>query len=119
MRRLYLQIYVAFVVVLLIFLVLVAVTWAFMPTSAWQQRLESAGAVIGELIIPPTQSPDELQATVDRLATLLPANVTVRGAAGELLAFAGDPIPAPSSRGPGVTRTSTRGVPVGAGHIAA
>ena len=109
MRRLYLQIYVAFVVVLLIFLVLVAVAWAFMPTNAWQQRLESAGAVIGELIIPPTQSPDELQATVDRLATLLPANVTVRGAAGELLAFAGDPIPAPSSRGPGVTRTSTRG----------
>ena len=57
MRRLYLQIYVAFVVVLLIFLVLVTVAWAFMPTDAWQQRLESAGAVIGELIIPPTQSP--------------------------------------------------------------
>ncbi len=109
MRRLYLQIYVAFVVVLLIFLVLVAVAWAFMPTNAWQQRLESAGAVIGELIIPPTQSPDELQATVDRLATLLPANVTVRGAAGELLAFAGDALPAPSSRGPGVAWTSTRG----------
>ncbi len=98
MRRLYLQIYATFVAVLLIFLVLGSIAWAFMPTSAWQRRLESAGAVIGELLIPPTQSPDELQATVDRLAALLPADVTIRGASGELLAAAGEPLPLRSSR---------------------
>ena len=98
MRRLYLQIYATFVGVLLIFLILVAIAWAFLPINASQRPLNGVAAVIGELIIPPEQSRDQLQVTVDRLATLLPASVTVRSATGELLASAGDPLPLPSPR---------------------
>ena len=116
MRRLYLQIYLTFVGVLLIFLVLGAIAWALMPTGMWQQRFESTGAVIGELLIPPTQTPEELQSTVDRLAELLPADVTVRGADGELLAAAGEPLPLQVSRRRGM---GERGIAGGSRSAAA
>ena len=51
MRRLYLQIYGTFVAILLLFLLLLAVAWAFVPAGAWQQTVDGAGAVIGELVI--------------------------------------------------------------------
>ena len=97
MRRLYLQIYATFVAVLLLILILGAIAWQLLPTNAWQQRLDGTGAVIGELLIPPSLSATELQARVDQMALLIPARVTVRSRTGELLAWAGDPLPAPQA----------------------
>ena len=60
MRRLYLQIYATFVAIFLIFVLLAGSAWAFLPDNIWQQRLDGVGALIGELLIPPEQTPSEL-----------------------------------------------------------
>jgi len=109
MRRLYLQIYATFVAVLLLILILGAIAWQLLPTNAWQQRLDGTGAVIGELLIPPSLSATELQARVDQMALLIPARVTVRSRTGELLAWAGDPLPAPQAGRGQSDRSSLRG----------
>jgi signal transduction histidine kinase len=108
MRRLYLQIYATFVAILLIFLLLTGIAWTLLPDGGWQQRLDGVGAVIGELVLPPEQSQAELEAAVDRIATLFSARVTVGSATGEVLAAAGEPLPIPSSRGRGIGFNETR-----------
>ncbi|MFQ5995569.1 MAG: sensor histidine kinase [Acidiferrobacterales bacterium] len=95
MRRLYLQVYLTSVGILVIFIVLASITWALIPSGAWHRPIDGVGALFGELLPPPDRPRAELQARVERLAQLLPALVTVRAPNGELLAAAGEPLPAP------------------------
>lgn len=98
MRRLYLQIYATFIAILVIFLVLLAVAWTLAPSDSSRQTLDGIGAVIGELLIPIEQNPAQLQATVDHIARLLPAKVTVRSENGSLLAYAGQALELTASK---------------------
>ena len=96
MRRLYLQIYVAFLGILLLFGGLLSLTWFLAAPSAQGQRLlDGMGALIGELFPAPDRPVEELQARVERLAYLFPAHLTVRAANGAVLAAVGEPLPAP------------------------
>ncbi len=98
MRRLYLQIYVAFLGILLLFGVLVSIAWLLIPTNPQHHpTLDGIGAVLGELLPGPDQPVDELQAALARLGNFFPAHLTVRRADGALLAVVGPPLPAPPS----------------------
>jgi signal transduction histidine kinase len=96
MRRLYLQIYGAFLGILLLFGLLVCVTWFLAAPSPQGQRvLDGVGALLGELLPGADRPGEELQTAVERLGRLFPARLTVRGANGTVLATVGDPLPAP------------------------
>lgn len=98
MRRLYLHIYLAFLGIVILFGVLVFVTWLIAPESDRDQRvLHGVGAILGDLL-PDGQRPiGELEAAVERLGALLPAHFTLRRADGTLLASVGPPLPRPPS----------------------
>jgi signal transduction histidine kinase len=96
MRRLYLQIYVTFLGILVLFGVLVSIPSLLIPTDSQDHRVlvDGVGAVLGELLPGPDRPIDELQAAVERLGHLLPVHLAVREADGSLLAAVGDPLPA-------------------------
>jgi signal transduction histidine kinase len=95
MRRLYLQIYVTVLGILVLFGVLVSITSLLLPTAPQDRRvLDGVGAVLGELLPGPDRPIDELQAAVEHLGHLLPVGLAVRGADGTVLAAVGDPLPA-------------------------
>jgi signal transduction histidine kinase len=96
MRRLYLQIYAAFLGILLLFGGLMSLVWFLAaPGTQGQRTLDGVGTLLGELL-PATHRPhEELQAAVERLASLFPAHLTVRSTHGTVLAAVGEPLPAP------------------------
>ena len=95
MRRLYLQIYLTFVGVLLLFGLLVSIAWWLIPSDDRDGRsLDGMAALLGEVLPPPGNPMAELQAKLDRLARQFKADVTVRASDGGLLAHAGEPLPA-------------------------
>ena len=96
MRRLYVQIYVAFLGIVLFFGVLVFVAWVLLPTPPQERRmLYSMGMLLGAFLPGPERPVAELRIAVERLGHLLPAHFTVRQADGVLLAAVGDPLPLP------------------------
>ncbi|MEO8630923.1 MAG: ATP-binding protein [Betaproteobacteria bacterium] len=96
MRRLYLQIYLAFVGILLLFGVVIALAWWLMPAEGQDHRaIEGIAALIGEVLPAPDRPVQELQRKIDQLAEQFSTDISVRGATGTLLASAGDPLPAP------------------------
>jgi hypothetical protein len=97
MRHYYLQIYFAFLGILLLFGLLVSITWYILPGDLDERgRLDGVGALVGELLPGPDRPHAELQAAVEHLGNRLAAHVSVRGADGALQAAVGDPLPAPS-----------------------
>ena len=73
MRRLYLQIYAAFLGILLLFGVLVTVASLLIPVHPQDHLLlDGLGTVLSELLPGPDRPVDELQAAVARLGRLLP-----------------------------------------------
>ncbi|HEY5623784.1 MAG TPA: HAMP domain-containing sensor histidine kinase [Gammaproteobacteria bacterium] len=98
MRRLYLQIYVSFVAILLIFVLLLAIGFQMLPDSAWERRLDNIGEIVSELLVPPDQTPEETQAAIERVSEVLIAEITMREADGTLIAFTGEPIEMPRGR---------------------
>jgi hypothetical protein len=69
MRRLYLQIYLAFVGILLLFGLLAALAWILLPDSA-QERQMFAGmeALVADQLPAADRSDDEMQAALERIA---------------------------------------------------
>ncbi len=112
MRRLYLQIYLTVVAILILFGVLAFATWLLLPVDPQGRRaLQGLGGVLGDLL-PPAQRPrEELQAAVEKLSDRLSLHLAVYTADRILLAAAGDSLPAPE---PGRT-TSGWMKPRGAG----
>jgi len=97
MRRLYLQIYAAFLGILLLFGVLVSVASLLIPVHPPDHPLlDGLGTVLSELLPGPDRPVDELQAAVQRLGRLLPIHLAVHSPDGVLLAAVGSPLPAPS-----------------------
>ena len=81
MRRLYLQIYVTFLGILLLFGVLVSMAWAPAPNALPRSVVccwTAWGPLLGEFLPGPERPVAELQAAVERLGQLFPAHFTVR-----------------------------------------
>jgi hypothetical protein len=96
MRRLYLQIYVASLGILLLFGVLVTVASLLIPMHPREHLLfDGMGAVLSELLPGPERLVPELQAAVEHLRRLLPIDLAVYSADGALLAAVGPPLQAP------------------------
>jgi hypothetical protein len=95
-RHLYLQIYAALVAALILFGVLVFATWLLLPPSEQRQKLMTGGAAVLSDLLPAKERPiAETQAALDRLYRQLNAGLSLYSADGELLAFAGEQLPAP------------------------
>ena len=96
MRRLYLQIYLSFVGILVLLGLLEGLAWFLMPEAPHERQLyEGVGKVLTEVLPGPERPREELQATLERLSSIFPARFTVHSAEGKLLAAVGDPLPAP------------------------
>jgi len=95
MRRLYLQIYLTFVGILLLFGLAASIAWWLIPGDEREHRsLEGMAALVGEVLPAPGSPMRELQAKVDRLAQQFNADITLRASDGAILVHAGEPLPA-------------------------
>ncbi|MDP6351635.1 MAG: HAMP domain-containing sensor histidine kinase [Alphaproteobacteria bacterium] len=96
MRRLYLQIYVTVVGIVILFGLLAALAWwAARDHRHESHLLDGIGAVLGEVLPPPGARPREVQILLDRLARRFAARITVRAPDGRLLGAIGKPLPSP------------------------
>jgi len=96
MRRLWVQIYLTVLGVLLLFTLLVSLVWLVHPVSPWERDLaERLAAIVQEVLPAPERPRAELQAAVDRLASRLHASVVVFDGDGRPLAASGDDLPPP------------------------
>ncbi|MDX1434613.1 MAG: HAMP domain-containing sensor histidine kinase [Gammaproteobacteria bacterium] len=99
MRHLYLQIYLAFVGILVLFGVLVWVGSLAVPRDAERQRMIDAGAALVAEQLPAAGAPrDEIQAALDDLAARFDIELTLRDARGALVAATGEALPPPDPR---------------------
>jgi len=114
MRRLYLQVYVALLGVLLVFLVLAALAWRLgPPPTADQQMLDGIGSLVADHL-PAGAAPAELEAGLRRVAGPLGLRLTLWSARGEPLASTGARLPFPGSRRMRSGWMHARGGPTGA-----
>lgn len=96
MRRLYIQIYLAFLAILVLFAALVSAAW-------WSQRerpdghaaLAGYATLMSELLPPAGADAARQQAAIARIGTLIRARLTLRGPDGALIVAHGDPLPPP------------------------
>jgi signal transduction histidine kinase len=96
MRRLYLQVYAAFVGILVLFGILAWVAWRLAgPDPEERRALDGFAALVAEALPAPDAPRGELRAALERLAARFPADVAVHGADGALQASAGAPLPPP------------------------
>ena len=100
MRRLYLQIYAAFLAILVLFAVIASLVWWFAHPDARgaSDRSTASPRVLGELLPAPGAPPAELEPALQRLASDFSADVELRGPDGARLAAVGEPLPAPPGR---------------------
>jgi signal transduction histidine kinase len=112
MRRLYLQVYVAFVAVLAVFAALTATLWHLRgPSPQDQQLLEGAAVVVAERL--PSGSRAEQEASLRALAAPLRLNLSLWSPDGQPLASAGEPLPFPGRNRDESGWMSARGGAVG------
>jgi signal transduction histidine kinase len=99
MRRLYLQVYLAFLgIVLLLGLVVSLLWWVGAPRWPHPDLLDGVARLVADALPSADRPQADLQAKVAELARRFRADVTVRGPDGALLAAAGAPLPAPPPR---------------------
>jgi signal transduction histidine kinase len=110
MRRLYLQIYLTVVAVLLLFGLLASATW-FVFSGGPEEREMFAGfaAVVNEVLPSADRPASEVQATLERLAPRLSASLAVWSKEGMVVASVGGPLPAPNRNESGWIRARGRG----------
>ena len=95
MRRLYLQVYVAFLGIVALFAVLMALAWWLVPADAQERhQLDGLGALLTQSM-PATLAPEALQGRLQGLAERFDADLTLRTADGDVLGVAGEPLRAP------------------------
>lgn len=96
MRRLYLQIYLAFVAATVLFALLVVAVWVVTAPFTHERRMYEGIAAVAQGLLPPLGAPPaEMQGTVDNLSRQLLSDITVRDRDGALLAAAGEPMALP------------------------
>ncbi len=99
MRRLYHQVYLAFLgIVLLLGLVVSLLWWVSGPRWAHPDLLDSVARLVADALPGADRPLADLQPKVAELARRFHADVTVRGSDGALLAAAGAPLPTPPAR---------------------
>jgi signal transduction histidine kinase len=111
MRRLYLQIYLTLVGVLVLFALLATLAWWAAPqTPLDRQMLTGIGELAADLL-PSGANPETQRAALERLSRQLAADLALRDPEGKLLAEVGRPLPlpAPGALHPG--RLAHRGGP--------
>jgi signal transduction histidine kinase len=114
MRRLYLQVYLAFVGILLLFGLLMLAAWRLAPASGDDVRaLEGVAALASELL-PAHASPPEQQALLHRLAGPVGVDVTLWSAEGMPVAEVGPRLPFPGLSRRHSGWMPSRGGPTGA-----
>ena len=98
-RRLFLQVYLTLLGIVVLFCVLAAVGWWLTHDDSPRADLHQAlGALLTEAL-PPADSPRaEIDAALARMGRDLDARITVLGPEGELLGSLGQPLPAPEER---------------------
>lgn len=106
MRRLYLQIYLTIIAILLIFAVAAGLAWRWTAADARFEELFSfAGELASRALPPPNASPQQQQDALTRLHDRLHANLVLFGPDGSLIAHAGSqmmPPPPPPTLEPGM-----------------
>jgi signal transduction histidine kinase len=96
MRRLYLQIYLSFLGILLLFGLLASITWVVTRDGDTEKQIyKGVSTIASELLNGPDASPRELQQALKRIGGQFPLQLTLRSSSGELLASFLDPLPAP------------------------
>jgi signal transduction histidine kinase len=96
MRRLYLQIYLAFVGILLLFgAMLATVWWGWSGERGDEHTPQGLALLFSEALPAQDAGIPALQSSLSRLAAAFDADVNVRAADGSLLAIAGGVLPAP------------------------
>jgi len=99
MRRLYLQVYLMVVAILVVFTLLVALGWNALGPSRDEGRQFFRGvAAVLARVLPPQDAPRaDAQAALEQLGRDLDVELTLRGADGAVIASAGPLLPAPGS----------------------
>jgi signal transduction histidine kinase len=96
MHRLYLQIYLSFVGILVLFAILAGIGLVLVaPTLQNVSLFDSLGNMMSEILPGPDQPVSELQKAIERFGKHLPADINVRGPDGALLASVGETLVAP------------------------
>ena len=96
MRRLYLQIYLSFVGILVLFGILAGVGLVLVaPTLQNVTLFDGLGGLMGEILPSPDRPASELQKAIERIGRHVPADINVRGPDGALLASVGETLVAP------------------------
>jgi signal transduction histidine kinase len=114
MRRLYLQVYLAFVAILVLFGLSVLVAWRLAPTSGDDlQALEGVAALVSELL-PAGASPPEQEARLRRVAGPAGVDLTLWSAEGSPIAEVGPRLPFPGAERRRSGWMRSRGGPMGA-----
>jgi signal transduction histidine kinase len=93
MRRLYLQIYLTIVAILVIVFIAVGALWRVAALSRFDHAIEVASDFIETDLPPAAASRSDMQRALDRLHRQLNADVALYAPDGRLLASAGRPIP--------------------------
>ncbi len=97
MRRLYLQIYVAFVGIVILFGVLIMLAWFLIPPRGQDLMMfEGVATLAGELLPASDEPIEKLQDTLERIGSKFPADIAVHNPDGKLLASIGDHLPPPN-----------------------
>jgi len=96
MRRLYLQIYAAFLAILVLFAVIASLAWWLAQPDAQERRLlDGVARILAELLPGPGAPRAELEPVLQRLASDFSADIELRGPDGARLASVGEALPAP------------------------
>jgi signal transduction histidine kinase len=95
MRHLYLQIYFAFVAILVVFVVLMSLTVWLLRDRDDRIPLDSLALMATEVLPPPTAPRDELDEAINKLSVMFSARITLRDQNGILLSHAGKALPPP------------------------
>jgi signal transduction histidine kinase len=96
MRRLYLQVYFTIVGSLILVVLTAGIVWHFIANvPPFAEPFEIAGEVAAGLVPPASASREAQQQAISRLSARFGTDVALFDAAGEQLASAGSPVPAP------------------------
>ena len=109
MRRLYLQIYVTFVAILIVFLLLMSLTWWLVRDRDDRVLLDGMALLVAEVVPPDSASRNQLDTAVEKLSGIFSARITLRDPDGRLLAHTGEALPAPAPDQEHSTVRHTRG----------
>ena len=98
-RRLFLQVYLTMLAIIVLFGVLAAISWWLAHDESPQADLRrGVGALLAEALPPPDAPRSEAEAALARVGRDLGARITVLSAEGRLLGSLGEPLPAPDER---------------------